>query len=844
MFRAAIGNVGQFAIIISFVAALVAAFAFYKAQSGPETEKKGWLRYAQAVFYIHGLAVVTIVVALFVIIHNHYFEYHYAWSHSSIHLPVYYMISCFWEGQEGSFLLWIFWHVVLGVVILNTNKVWKAPVMSIFCVVQAFLASMILGVVIFNVKIGSTPFILLKDAMLDAPIFQMNPDFIPEDGNGLNPLLQNYWMVIHPPTLFLGFATTLVPFAYCIAGLWTGKVKEWIRPALPWALFSAMVLGVGILMGAYWAYETLNFGGYWNWDPVENAVYVPWLVLVASYHTMITYKKSSTALKTSIILVVSTFILIVYSTFLTRSGILGESSVHSFTASGLDKQLLIYLLAFVVLSVALMVNRWKIIPSSEKDISTYSREFWIFMGAATLCLMGLQVILPTSYPVFNRIAELLGGELNLAVPGDQVAYYSKFQLWFGVVIAVLSGTGQFFWWQKMDLGKLKQALLGPILITLVITTLVLVATRISNLSYILILVTGVYAVVANLKILLGLKRKSWHLSGGSVAHIGIAMMLIGIMYSSGYSKTISLNKSGLLISRELDDEINLKNVILFLNEPRQMEQYSLIYQGRYIEASGIPGYVPVEILSSTRDPYRWVTQEDIERRGKLKAKAGDTLDISPENIYFRVLYEQENGKEFELYPRIQVNASMGQVASPGIKRALGKDLYTHLSYAPFMTEDEQREWEHTDSVTIQVGQQFFVNDFVARLESVNRVMEVRGMPLQGEDIGVEATISISGPDRQYQVKPVFLIKDQRAGRIPDGINDLGIRIAFSKINPESNSFNFDVYTTQRDFVILKAIEKPYINVLWCGTILLVVGFGIAITRRYREFMLSRDKGVE
>ena len=186
---------------------------------------------------------------------------------------------------------------------------------------------------------------------MDAPVFQMNPDFIPKDGNGLNALLQNYWMVIHPPTLFLGFATTLVPFAYCIAGLWTGKVNDWIRPALPWALFSAMVLGVGILMGAYWAYETLNFGGYWNWDPVENAVYVPWLVLVASYHTMITYRKSNTALKTSVILVVATFILILYSTFLTRSGILGESSVHSFTDLGLSGQLLIYLLVFTILSI-------------------------------------------------------------------------------------------------------------------------------------------------------------------------------------------------------------------------------------------------------------------------------------------------------------------------------------------------------------------------------------------------------------------------------------------------------------------------------------------------------------
>ena len=135
-------------------------------------------------------------------------------------------------------------------------------------------------------------------------------------------------MVIHPPTLFLGFALTVVPFSYCIAGLWLKKYSDWIRPALPWTLVGCGILGLGILMGGYWAYETLNFGGYWNWDPVENAVYVPWLILVASLHTMITYKNSETALKASIILVISVFIAILYSTFLTRSGILGN---HLFT---------------------------------------------------------------------------------------------------------------------------------------------------------------------------------------------------------------------------------------------------------------------------------------------------------------------------------------------------------------------------------------------------------------------------------------------------------------------------------------------------------------------------------
>src|SRR6185437_1483650 len=162
------------------------------------------------------------------------------------------------------------------------------------------------------------------------------------------------------------------------------RFREWIRPALPWALFSAAVLGVGILMGGYWAYETLNFGGYWNWDPVENAVYVPWLVLVAAIHTMIIFRNSEVALKSAIILVITTFLLILYSTFLTRSGILGSSSVHSFTDLGLSGQLLIYLLVFLFISIYFCIANWKKIPSSEGEASIYSREFWIFIGATVL----------------------------------------------------------------------------------------------------------------------------------------------------------------------------------------------------------------------------------------------------------------------------------------------------------------------------------------------------------------------------------------------------------------------------------------------------------------------------
>jgi cytochrome c-type biogenesis protein CcmF len=842
MIHTFIGDLGHFFIVVSFVSSLAATFSYFKMSNSNDIDKQKWQKNARSYFYIHAFSVIGVVVSLFIIIQNHYFEYHYAWSHSSRNLPAHFMISCFWEGQEGSFLLWIFWHALLGLVLIHTNKTWEGPLMTIFALVQAFLASMILGVKFLGQKIGSSPFILLRDAM-DAPVFQTNPNFVPEDGTGLNPLLQNYWMVIHPPTLFLGFAIALVPFAYCIAGLWKKKYKEWIRPALPWALMAALTLGVGILMGAYWAYETLNFGGYWNWDPVENAVYVPWLILVAAIHTMIVFKKSNTALKTSIVLIIASFVLVLYSTFLTRSGVLGEASVHSFTDLGLSGQLLLYLLAFAFIAIALTIKAWKDIPSSQEETSTYSREFWIFIGATTLSLMGFQVLIPTSIPVYNKIVELFGGFSNMAPPADAPAFYSKFQLWFGIALALLSGTGQFFWWKKMDKNQLKEALLVPVIITLLLATLSITLSGVKDLRYILLMTVAIYSIVANLKVLTSLSKKSFKLTGGAVAHIGVAMMLIGVMFSSGYSKVVSLNTSGLLYHKDFPDEINRENVLLFADDPRPMQDYELIYKGQAKEAKGFPGYIHNSKLLPVGKPEKAIAREDIFHKNIQYFSKGDTLEVNPENTYFEVLYRNKKGEEFTLFPRAQSNPSMGGVIySPDIKRYVMRDLYTHVSTYP--DPDQETEWSEPEEITVKIGENFFLNDYVATLEEVKRLSQVPGVQLGEEDVAVQANIKIQGKTAEFMLEPIYIIKNKMAGMIFDMNQELGIKITFTAINPKDNSFSFSINNTQKDYIIMKAMEKPLINILWIGTIILVLGFGIAIRRRYVEFMQMRDKGIE
>lgn len=829
-----IGNLGHLFVILSFVLSLASAFSYFQSVKKADVfAQKEWALVGRVLFYLHGFFVVAIIVVLFLIIYNNYYEYHYAYAHASTYLPVHYMISCFWEGQEGSFLLWIFWNSVLGIVLIKTNKKWEAPIMVIFALVQAFLVSMILGFSFFDIKIGSSPFILLRDVISD-PIFAINPNFVPKDGTGLNPLLQNYWMVIHPPTLFLGYATTLIPFAYAIAGLWKKEYKSWIKPALPWAIFSASLMATGQLMGAYWAYETLSFGGYWSWDPVENAVYVPWIIQIASIHTMIIFKKNDSALKTSIILVISTFILILYATFLTRSGILGNASVHSFTDLGLSGQLLIYLLAFLALAIGLCIYRWREIPTTDKEVSTYSREFWIFMGATVLGLMGFQVMAGTSIPVYNTILEQFGISSNMAPPADQAIFYSKFQIWGAILIAIFSGTGQFFFWRNINKSKLWNELSIPVLISLAISTVVFLVYKMHEFSYILLLTAGIYSLVANSTILIRLlKKKSLNLAGGSIAHIGIAMMLLGILFSSGYSRVISLNTSGSLFSKDMSNEMNQENVLLFANEPLTMNEYELTYKGQRIELADVPGFPPKKLIRKTPDEHKVVAKAEYIHDGKTVFEPGDTLTIIPENTYFEVEYKKNDDKAFSLFPRAQVNPNMGLMVSPDIRHQLNKDLYTHISSIPDPVTNS--EWSNPETNQVKIGNPFFINDFVSVLKKVQKVEHIEGVLLGIDDVAVEAIIEIQVKNKTYTLKPIFIIKEKMMGNIPAIEEELGVKISFLNINPAEGIFELTTETSQRDYIIMKAIEMPFINVLWLGALVLMVGFIVAIFRRYKEF---------
>jgi cytochrome c-type biogenesis protein CcmF len=270
------GQIGHFFVVLGFVASILATIGYFTAaRKTAALEKRSWVRFARVAFFIQVASTVIIFATIFYICSHHYFEYMYAYKHASRELESKYLLACIWEGQEGSFLLWTIWHSVLGMILIARSRDWEAPVMTVVSFAQFFLMLMILGIYFFGVRIGNSPFTLTRNE-IEGPIFAM-PNYLTfiRDGIGLNVLLRNYWMVVHPPILFLGFATTIVPFAYAYAGMQTKRFGEWIGPALPWALFSACVLGTGIMMGGKWAYESLSFGGYWAWDLCPGSSLLP-----------------------------------------------------------------------------------------------------------------------------------------------------------------------------------------------------------------------------------------------------------------------------------------------------------------------------------------------------------------------------------------------------------------------------------------------------------------------------------------------------------------------------------------------------------------------------------------
>jgi len=801
------GHLGQFFIILSFSSALFSAISYYFATTETNKLDTSWQWMGRIGYFVNAISVIGIGSCLFYIIYNHFFEYHYAWEHSSKTLPVYYIISSFWEGQEGSFWLWCFWQGVLGNILIWRAKSWEKPVMTIIALSQTLLASMLLGVEVFGARIGSSPFVLLRQAM-DGPIFT-RPEYLSyiKDGNGLNPLLQNYWMVIHPPTLFLGFASMVVPFAYAAAGLWQKRYKEWIQPAISYSLFAVMVLGTGVVMGSLWAYESLNFGGFWAWDPVENAAFIPWLTLVGALHVMIVYKNTGHSYFTATFLTLISFVLVLYASFLTRSGILGDTSVHAFTDLGMFWHLVVDAAVFALLMIVLLVARFKEMPISKKEEETYSREFWMFVGAVFLALSCLQLVVVTSIPVWNAMFKT-----SIAPPTNPVTLYNVFQAGFAVVVTLLAGVTQFLKYKKTDNTRFYITTVIYLIVSALLTGVIIYVTGVYKLRIVfsLVMFGAIYSVMANAKVLGEAFKGKIKLAGSAVAHIGFGLIMIGALIAAGTSKVISDNTNGDDYGAEFAKGNNPKeNIMLYKFQPIKMGDYTVTYSG---DSSAAP------------------------------------------NHYFKVDYKRvdASGKaveQFTLYPNSQSNPKMGLVSSPATKHYLFHDLYTHISMAPqeafgpaddttgHSAADDDKNYNAPIAKEVSVGDTIPFRDGIIVLESLNKNAHVENIPLSSSDIAVGADLKVISHGRTYEAMPVYLIKNGSVFDFARKVDDAGLKLRFTKIIPDKNKVEITVYDqpeSKRPYIVMRAIEFPYINFLWSGTVIMVIGFLLSIFRRNKE----------
>ncbi|MBK7407656.1 MAG: cytochrome c biogenesis protein CcsA [Saprospirales bacterium] len=753
------GKLGHLAVLLSFVAGLLASISYLMRTLRPE--ERNWLAMGRWSFGLHAVSVFAIIGVIFFIMANQYYEYQYVFAHVNEDLPQQYILSAFWEGQEGSFLLWMFWHAVLGLILMRTGKQWESPVLFSVALVQVFIASMLLGIFSWGddpFKLGSNPFMLLRDAM-DAPIFAQADYLAKIQGNGLNPLLQNYWMTIHPPTLFLGFASVTIPFAFALAGLITGKHQEWLRPALPWALFSGAILGLGILMGGAWAYEALSFGGYWAWDPVENMSLVPWLVLIAGIHTNLVARNTGYSIKGTYFFYLLSFLLVLYSTFLTRSGVLGSTSVHAFTEMGLEWMLVGFISVFALLGFIPLIWQSRHIPSPNKEEPLASKEFWMFIGTLILFFSAAMITASTSLPVYNKIRTFFDPEFVGRVITDAVPHYNKYQLWIGTFIGLFSGAVQFLRWKEVNWKKNASRFFTHIGIAALgaaaLTALCSLWIHLHAWQYVVLLFFGLFTLFSNLDYLIFFIKGNIKAAGSTISHIGFGVMIVGILASGLNKQHISTNpfaQRGLIDEERLD-----RNIMLFKDMPMYMSGYRVTYLDDAFEGNN--------------RKYS-ILFENLDTRGQAV-------------------------KTFTLQPTALYDNKMQKVAAynPSTKHYLSEDIFTHIASIPMTEADVAFARENEDSLKYQVlsvnsrsattlldtvfaSGNAVVREFGVRLEELVYAPTHPSYEPEKGDLTIGARLAITDikKDTTFYAEPMLVLRGALLYTYPVHIQPLALKV--------------------------------------------------------------------
>lgn len=738
---------GFWITVMALIASLV-SMVLYARQTGSRPESRSPYRWLLA----SALSIAVASFLLMMLLLQHDFTNGYVYSYSSKSLPLHYLLSSFYAGQEGSFLFWALCSVLISLFLArSTRRAGIEPhVMAVYMGVQAFLLLLL---------IAKSPFRSVWEMIPGAPL-----DQVPIDGTGLNPLLQNFWMTIHPPVLFIGFAAMAVPFSYAVAGLWKKHFSILVDHGFAWVLSAVLWLGLGIMIGAYWAYGVLGWGGYWGWDPVENSSLVPWLTGMALIHTMIAQRRTKAFLRTNLFLAIISYALVVYSTFLTRSGVLGDSSVHSFTDPGTTvySLLVMYVVSLAATGLGLMYLRRKMLsPPASDGVPALSKEMMLGVGSGALILTAAVVLFGTSLPIFSAKTV-------------EPAFYDTTTLPLGILMTLLLGFSLYTQWGMNDVsGSLSRALKSAAVS--IVATAVLVMVGMRDPWMILFAFAAVFSAVVNIELAWNVRKGGLRPLGGKIAHIGLAVFFLGVIATGKHS-----------MQRDLSLE---------LNTPQEALGFTFTYTG----------YSPLP-------------------DGKFA---------------FHVTAEQK-GRRIQLAPVMFDAGNQGLMRNPDIDESFLKDIY--LSPVAL---NQGSEHHHHESVMLPKGETVEMGDVKARF--VRFEMEQHGMGVMmggAEGMRIGSVLELTNGTATETVTPVAVHRNDGETEYPPTPSKLlngNIQLVSMNVGMGGGASTVTVQVHNHaeeeqgtDALIVEASVKPFVSLLWIGTVLMFGGIVLSIIRRAKE----------
>ncbi|HEY0514410.1 MAG TPA: cytochrome c-type biogenesis CcmF C-terminal domain-containing protein [Thermoanaerobaculia bacterium] len=493
---------GAVALWSALIFALATMWGYALALSGDA----GSLVFARRAYGFFALSILLTAAVLSLLLVTRDFRVEYVYQYSGMDLPGYYQFAAFWAGQKGSFMIWLFWGTMLGLLVRRTTGRSEPAVMGIYTLT-------LLGLLLILVR--ENPFVMLRQT--------------PVDGQGLNPLLQDNWMVIHPPIMFIGYAATAIPFSFAMASLWRRKYDGWAARAFPWALGGFLVLGTAILMGGYWAYKTLGWGGYWGWDPVENASFIPWLFGTVLIHGLYLERTKGRFRRANYVFTFLTYIAVLYGTFLTRSGVLADFSVHSFVDLGISGWLTLLLGGFIVLGLYLIATRWREIPTEPTEDPFLSRGTFLVLGTIAILASALLITVGTSSPLITRF---MASQSQVGP-----SFYNKVNLPIALIIAFLLSFVPYLTWKGTPARELLRKMALPIGFSLAVAVAAAV-WRVRDGFHLVFILLAALALATNFQKTVDKYRAGGLKAlGGYLTHVGVGVILLGIIASAGYDQS-------------------------------------------------------------------------------------------------------------------------------------------------------------------------------------------------------------------------------------------------------------------------------------------------------------------